>query len=375
MRIGIVTMWNATDNYGGILQTYALQRYLRNLGHDAYDIRFIKTNSRFYKVKLFLKKLMILLHLPLRNVEFAEKMAKRRNFDGFRKENIALSKSVYYSLRKIRKNPPVADMYITGSDQVWARSLNNSPNERVWYLDFGPVQVKRIAYAVSFGHDYFPAENELLFEQLLKGFDKISAREINGVQFCIERGFKAQRCVDSTLLLNSDSYLSLLADRKYREKYAYSYFVNVVEPYEVHWEEILTDIRQEELTPICTTASGYQPASEIFVGAVYDYATVNEWLSNIFYAEIIFSSSFHGIIFSILFKKNFLYLPLTTNGSGNDRIDDLLLTLGLQNRKVAVREDIRKLMNEAINYEEIDTAKLDSLIESSKHFLEESLKA
>ena len=65
MRIGIVTMWNATDNYGGILQTYALQRYLRNLGHDAYDIRFIKTNSRFYKVKLFLKKLMILLHLSL----------------------------------------------------------------------------------------------------------------------------------------------------------------------------------------------------------------------------------------------------------------------------------------------------------------------
>lgn len=375
MRIGIVTMWNATDNYGGILQTYALQRYLRNLGHDAYDIRFIKTNSRFYKIKLFLKKVMILLHFPLRNVELAEKMAKQRNFNGFRKENIALSKSVYYSLRKIQRNPPVADVYITGSDQVWARSLNSSPNERVWYLDFGPLQVKRIAYAVSFGHNYFPVKNEALFKQLLEKFDKISAREINGVQFCIERGFKAQRCVDSTLLLNPDFYLSLLADRKYREKYTYSYFVNVAKPTEVYWDEVLTRIKNEKLLPICTTASGYQPASEIFVGAVYDYATVNEWLSNIFYAEIIFSSSFHGIIFSILFKKNFIYLPLTTNGSGNDRIDDLLLTLGLQNRKVTVREDIKKLMNESINYEEIDTTKLYSLIESSKLFLEESLKA
>ena len=175
--------------------------------------------------------------------------------------------------------------------------------------------------------------------------------------------------------MNPDVYLSLLADRKYKERYAYSYFVNVVDSHEVYWEAVLLEIRNKELIPICTTASGYQPAGEIFVSAVYDYATVNEWLSNIFYAEIIFSSSFHGIIFSILFKKNFVYLPLTTNGSGNDRIDDLLQILNLQNRKVTVREDVKRLMNEVINYEEIDTAKLYSLIESSKCFLRESLKA
>lgn len=56
MKIGIMTMWNAIDNYGGILQTYALQRYLRDLGHDAYDIRFTKIEGKNVRLKFIIKE-------------------------------------------------------------------------------------------------------------------------------------------------------------------------------------------------------------------------------------------------------------------------------------------------------------------------------
>lgn len=85
MKIGIMTMWNAIDNYGGILQTYALQRYLRDLGHDAYDIRFTNLEGRYRYLKFCIKKIISFLHISLRDVDRAEFDAKKRRFGDFKK--------------------------------------------------------------------------------------------------------------------------------------------------------------------------------------------------------------------------------------------------------------------------------------------------
>lgn len=372
MKIGIMTMWNAIDNYGGILQTYALQRYLRDQGHDAYDIRFTKVEGKHVRLKLVLKSILYFFHLYLRDVDKAVYYAKKRKFLDFRKRNINLSDSSYYTIRALQKNAPVADAYITGSDQVWARSLKRSDNERAWYLDFGSDNIKRIAYAVSFGHNYFPVEDDGLFKKLVSRFTGVSVRELNGLLFCEERGIKAERCIDSTFLLPADHYMGIASKRKYAENFAYLYFLNVETPQEIYFEEVMKLIADNDLKAICTTASGYTPAKEIYSGVEYDYATVEGWLSNILYSDIVFTTSFHGIVFSLLFKKQFIYMPLQTKGAGNDRVIDLLSCVELTSR-IASKGNISQLMSTPILYDSLNMKEINSMIINSKRFLNKSL--
>ena len=372
MKIGIMTMWNAIDNYGGILQTYALQRYLRDLGHDAYDIRFTNLEGRYRYLKFCIKKIISFLHISLRDVDRAEFDAKKRRFVDFKKKYLNLSKDTYVSLQELQTNAPIADVYITGSDQVWARSLKKSINERAWYLDFGLKNTIRIAYAVSFGHSYCPVEDDVLFKQLVSRFSYVSTREINGIRFCRERGINAERCIDSTFLLSADHYIGLATNRKYQSDFAYLYLLNVGTPNEIHFNEVLKEINKKGYKAICTTASGYSPAKEIYEGVVYDYASVEEWLSNILYSSIFFTTSFHGIVFALMLKKQFIYLPLQTNGSGNDRVFDLLDCVKLKNRTASIN-NIVELMENSINYDDVDFSSIISMIAQSKYFLTKSL--
>lgn len=368
MNIGIMTMWNAIDNYGGILQTYALQRYLRNQGHNAYDIRFTKIDGSHIRTKLLIKSLLRFFHLHLRDVDKAEHIAEKRKFKDFRKNNICLSEYSYTKLTELQMNPPRADIYITGSDQVWARSLKKSINERAWYLDFGADSVKRVAYAVSFGHSYCPVENDDLFKALVSRFTFVSVREQKGLTFCKERGVKAVQCIDSTFLLTAEHYEEIASNRKYYSPYAFLYLLNVEDPQEIYFKEVMEILVKLDLQPICTTASGYNPAKEIYSGVVYDYASVEDWLSNILYSNMVFTTSFHGVVFSLIFRKQFIYLPLKKNGSGNDRVYDLLDCVHLTER-IATSGNIAKLMSCSIDYDNLNLSELNSIINQSREFL------
>ena len=133
MRIGIITCWWAKDNYGGILQSYALQKYLRDQGHDAFVIRFLwGGDNRFItKIKKVAKRVLYALSLyrsksygeSIRAQKEVEEWNKIRNFDAFRKNNISVTQRLYKDITDLRKQPPLADAYITGSDQVWGVKL------------------------------------------------------------------------------------------------------------------------------------------------------------------------------------------------------------------------------------------------------------
>lgn len=151
MKIGIITLWQSSDNYGQQLQCWALQQELIKLGHEPYLIRYdIEHKLGQNKPSIMKKILKLLLVYPivpffmrkikgkkeqklgtynaLRNVE--------RNFVNFRKDNIIMSNQVYTSLQNLKETPPKADAYIVGSDQVWAFLLDNLEN-RAMFLDFG----------------------------------------------------------------------------------------------------------------------------------------------------------------------------------------------------------------------------------------------
>ena len=329
MKIGIITHWKDNDNYGAILQTYALQKYLRNMGHDAYVIRYYTANGQIsfaQKLKNILFNPSIYLRkkqrqqLVMRNKEWN----KLRDFDTFRNQNISLSPLVYNGLDDIQKNAPEADLYITGSDQVWCGNLTNRQNW-AFFLDFGSNKTKRISYAASFGRSYFPCGDNDKFKELVSRFDAVSIREENGVQMCVDRGIKAIRCLDSTLILDVDYYKELMSDRKHPGRYVYFYTVNVTNKEELYWNRLSVMLKKKGIGTIVTTGSGYKLAEEIYDGAEYDYATVSEWLSNIYYSDMVVTASFHGVAFSILLKKDFIYMPLHGKYStGNNRVLDLL---------------------------------------------------
>ena len=172
--------------------------------------------------------------------------------------------------------------------------------------------------------------------------------------------------------MSADHYIGLATNKKYQFDFAYLYLLNVATPDEIHFNEVLKEINKKGYKAICTTASGYSPAKEIYEGVVYDYASVEEWLSNILYSSIFFTTSFHGVVFALILKKQFIYLPLQTNGSGNDRVFDLLDCVKLRNRTASIN-NITELMENPINYDDVDFSSIISMIDLSKVFLTKAL--
>ena len=134
MKIGILTLWLGVDNYGQQLQIYALQKYLRNNGHDAYLIRYAYQTDILYtseKNKLSKKVLRLLkifnpikLKTYIANKILLSKVSRinkenSRGFEEFRKKYVHVSEEYYKTYDEIKINPPEADAYIVGSDQVW----------------------------------------------------------------------------------------------------------------------------------------------------------------------------------------------------------------------------------------------------------------
>ena len=127
MKIGILTYWWASDNYGQLLQCYALQRYLRDLGHEAFIIRY-NYNNEGIRIKVPVWKRALKALNPVIFYKYFERKILRkrileinkvREFDVFRSKYISLSNDFYAKYENLSANPPEADVYIVGSDQVW----------------------------------------------------------------------------------------------------------------------------------------------------------------------------------------------------------------------------------------------------------------
>jgi hypothetical protein len=210
MKIGVVTHWRTTDNYGQILQCYALQKYLKLLGHEAFLIRYSPSSEKIKSslLRSFLRKLLCACSAERRKAyakvryysslyELNSELDKKRVFGEFREANLEVTEEVYSLYEQLRETPPIADAYIVGSDQVWSPSLA-SKDVGVWYLDFAPQGTKRIAYAASVGRQFKESEKKILIDYLKK-FTAISLREHSVFEYCQKIGFKdSKQVVDPT---------------------------------------------------------------------------------------------------------------------------------------------------------------------------------
>lgn len=382
MTIGIITFWQSHDNYGQILQCFALQQQLIKMGHKPFLIKYIpsnKTNQTFLIGKL--RKLIQIYPIfqKLKNLQKIKDSKifyiknKQRKFDEFREKYILTNGIVYHGLSNIQNNPPEADCYLCGSDQIWSMLLDNNENQ-AFYLNFGKKEVKRIAYAASFGRDVYPIElNGLLHDMLIK-LNAVSVREQTGIDICAKIGIQAIDVLDPTLLLSLNEYSQIIKKPSINKKYFYTYSLNITSEKELYWSELSNYACKHGLKSISTTSSGYFMGKEICSNTQYVYATIPQWIGYIQNAEFVATTSFHGVVFCLILHTNFIYFPLKgIHSRGNSRAISLLESLGLHDKIFGNNMTIEQSIEHTIDWNMVEE-KLSVKKKHSIDFLKNNLQ-
>lgn len=385
MRIGVVTYWKGNDNYGQILQAWALQYWLKVHGHDAFIIRYdfkmpVSSVPLHVRLMRYVKWLYfaplfnrIIYRKRYKNLARNRAQIKMRAFDEFRSKYLSMSDIEYTSLDELQCNPPVADCYIAGSDQIWARPLTFYHN-RAYFLDFGNDNIRRISYAPSFSMEIYPENQKKELKDLLYLFDYLSVREVSGQRICKELGYNATLVCDPTLLLTKGVYTNITSREASAKGALFVYSLNVKDPSELRWTELTEWAESSDVSIISTNASGYFEANEILSDkSKYEYCTIPQWLANIRDAQLVVTPSFHGIVFAIIMHTPFVYVPLAGEwASGNSRVTDLLSILGLKHRILYNNISYKDIIQSDIQWLDVDS-RLSSFRVVSEEYLNKAL--
>lgn len=365
-KIAIQTL-TPNDNYGGILQAFALQQILKLKGFDVVTLN-TKQDFRGWEAsrpKTLLRKIKFSLRILLKaeaRMEYKLKQKKtsmRAHLERHFKQYLSLSPLLpTYSdwCDYIKQNK--IDILIAGSDQIWRLEYNR---EQILesYLVYNDTPVKKISYAASLGVSVLDEELKNLMQKYLPSFDAISVRELDSVELLSEIGIKSQVCLDPTLLLSDSDYIKLFDLKKTADVFAFSYILDKNNSDE-NIKSVLPDINLE-IKKIDGDMT-YQN----FDDPNFHKPLFTEWLQYIYSSKMMITDSFHGMVFSIIFKKPF-YVRINKE-RGASRFISLLSQLDLMDRIW----DGSKITYKEIDYTPI-YEKLQILKEKSMDFLNSNL--
>lgn len=372
-KIAIVT-WTKWNNYGTILQSYALYTIIQRMGFDVKVLndKFISSTDCVLrygsptKYQYLKNKIRNFFHKRDSVDQIIYKREKK--CDRFKHKNIQYhTKNVDYKhLHLLEKN---FDAFICGSDQIW--TPNNIFFDPYYFLDFVKNKSK-IAYAPSIGTSNYPEHKKQLIARMLKSFSYISAREETGKRILNSLTDKPIKlCLDPTLLLNGKEWIDLLHISK-KEKsgnYALCYFLGESDWYRNKVDKICTENNLKKIIiPWLRKDINNIPKSDLVIPDPIDF------LDLILNASFIFTDSYHGFIFSLqLHKEVFVFARFSDDDSSsqNSRVNDFCKELNLHHRYITANNDIN--LNNKINYSNIDST-LNTLRKDSISYLQEALK-
>ena len=225
--VGIITM-HKSDNYGAVLQSYALVKAIEKVGAKAEIINYIperfKTSVQFFYVhprryNSTLKKYIIMAaSLPIRALIYYR-------YNTFLKEYLPVGKNVYYSEEDLETKIPKYDVYMSGSDQVWNPEFEGRIDS-AFFLKFAPDTARKVAYASSFGKGSLSDIEAAEVKKLLSRYDYISVREKSGKEIITNLGLDAEYLLDPTFLLDGNEWRTFSNKRLVKEKYVLVYQLN-----------------------------------------------------------------------------------------------------------------------------------------------------
>lgn len=344
MRIGILTPHYAY-NYGAVLQAFALLHYLRSRGHEAQIIN---------------RRPPSLAAVPSRMGRWARALQEHtqgRNFVKNEAEHLqpqTVKIVVYNDLKLLEKYD--FDAVVVGSDQVWRDDYAFNSFGYNMFLDFvDHRKVRKIAYAPSFGKNTWQQSEEVRrkVEELLKEFHAISVREESGVRICADIfGVEATHVLDPTLLLSAKDYMDEyhIGKNSRREPYVVSYILD----YDDEKKHTIDTIAAHYGKPhVGIDISNYAGRLSKFVHRFYPtYPEVRTWIENIAHADFVVTNSFHGMVFSIIFCKQFIVYG--NRGRGMERFHSLLKIFGLERRLLDWHDNFREATDTAIDYRKVE---------------------
>ena len=337
-KIGLLT-YHHTTNFGSLLQTYALYKAVTDFGHDCeiIDYRNEAVEAREFIKPLYLCRTIRDVKARIKVGPFRKKKAKA--FRDFIHANMHVSREKY-DLSNSRNMNGKYDCYLVGSDLVWDFTINN--HDLTYMFNNLDDQSVRIAYASSVGQ-IWKEEDLPLVKTAMNKFKNIGVRE-RGIQEILnaELDKNVDFVCDPTMLISAEEWTSFVRKRFIEEKYVLVYMADSEKKI---YSDALEYGRNHNL-PVY--AISFYPLPE-GIKNVRPYE-VSDFLSLILNAECVFSASYHGMLFSIYFKKEFFYY----NRGWKERMVSLSNYLGLESRE---RYDSDKSY-EKINYEMI-TAKVD----------------
>lgn len=345
-KIAILTFHFSNHNYGAVLQTYASVVVLRKLGFAPYVVNFGKSIERANNN--FLYKFTDIIFNP---------------FASFRRRFLPLTR-LYVDKNELIKLNKEFECFYVGSDQVWRHEF---AEERLlaYFLNFVDNNKLKISFAASFGKEHidYDAETKTKVAKLIKRFDAISVREDSGVEICHkEFGVDAVKVLDPTLMLDEFDYEMITKDGKPNSKSKYIAY------YELGYSTSVSERAQEFITNLNLPANNiYRQEINLVFRKITPYNTISKWLNSIKQAELVITNSYHCVIFSIIFKRNFIVL--SSEYGGNTRLISLLSDLGLSNRIFEKYEKNRVVQLQPIDYKMV-YEKLENLRNVSYKYLE-----
>ena len=346
MKIGVLTFCSTEDNYGQVLQCYALQFYLNSMGHETYLIKYDASRNG--------KDLLWLLSLPhkiLRKVlsivlnkkddkiwqEFKEfeKLASEENrkhprcFSKF-KEQYIKALPLIYNKKELYHTPPAFDIYIVGSDQVWGGI------DPVYFLDWVSKGKKCIAYAPSFGGFQLSKTSKVQDAiNLLKSL-KCSLLYIGTISqwfdfklICeaLDKKEDVQLVLDPTFLLSKDDYRLLYKSTQTKPVNDYIFLYLLGNKIDFDVKDVFEWAARYNLEVKYVSSQGRVDSFK------KEYPTIEDWIQLIENAKYVITNSFHGMAFSIIMNAPFIVIPLAGSFVRmNGRIYDILSMLKLKSR-------------------------------------------
>lgn len=331
IRTATITFHKAI-NYGAILQTYALQQTIIKLGFKNdiinYDCKFISKNYKLINltsIKGFLKSL-----LGIRNY-----YCKKKKFNEFIKKYIVLTNPVDKKILNSNLFNNKYDFFITGSDQVWNYKITNL--DGIYFLDFVKEKHKINSYAASFGINDIPKELKEIYKKYLKRFSTILIREktgINIVEELIDK--KARMVLDPVFLLNEKDWLNIVYETKF-DKIKNNYIlVYMMTPKINKFAKILSEKYSLQIFNI----DDFILMKKNRIGQTESKLGPEEFISAIKNARFVITSSFHAVVFSIIYNKDFFINnidKIKQNRASRQR--DLLELLEIEDRDIFNHDD------------------------------------
>lgn len=390
-RVGIISLYGwlkIWDNYGTLLQNFALQKFLQKKGYSTFWIRTrpsVTARNRLITIGLsawdVIRAGLRFLLIPFLGVSQSQRIAKfnaqhPRKFSEFMSRYTPTTRQEF-TVEELEKESLDVSALIVGSDQVW-RDVS-----KINFLGFGPQNVLRIAYAVSAPWPSIDNEWIKRASQFIPKFDAISVREVEGVEICkkLERG-DAFHALDPVLLLDAQDYLDVVRqdeeDINFSSPVVLGYFVNLNSIDQIPWEASIefANARESELKAIP------MQGAELVLPKEFMYVpSPCGWMNAIHKSSCVITSSYHGALFAIVMRKPFLvFLQGGVSSHQNGRFTSALNPLGLADRimtvdawREATPEFLETQMSRAIDWDSV-CMKLDEWRARSAKFLIDSLE-